>query len=516
MMKKAVLLFLSVIMLVSCLVGCTVPESTTEADTTETPAATDAPKSDLSFRLTGNAVYENGVLSAKRGKTSYAFFSDPVDGDISVSCNMKLNSTGLAGILFCAKDENNCIMLSVDYSGQALVLQRVTDGIQEQLGRRPCLIQRGSEVPIRLEICDGIFRLYYNENPLDTDPYPKFESYVTAPAGHLIGFRLGNGIADYSDITVSTPEKTEGKTYTNPVVQGADPDVLYYNGVYYLYQRIADGSNIFRVSTSTDLVNWKKGNIIYTHDKTSGRSAYMSPNVAHINGKFYLTFAAKIASGKHRIFIAVCDTPDGVFKHTDAQLMLHDDVSEIGGHIFMDGEDIYITFARFNDGNHLYIEKINVTPDHRFVPVEGTLTLISSPTESYEIDEYGKISEGGIIIKHEGYYYMFLATGHYKGHYGGGYSVATNPLGPYTKYEYNDILTHTSYMDGCGDMAYAYSPDGSELFFVYHCHAAVGTVEPRMTCIDRIKFVPNPDGGPDILSVYGPTVTPQPIPSGSK
>ena len=196
--------------------------------------------------------------------------------------------------------------------------------------------------------------------------------------------------------------------------------------------------------------------------------------------------------------------------------MLHDDVSEIGGHIFMDGEDIYITFARFNDGNHLYIEKINVTPDHRFVPVEGTLTLISSPTESYEIDEYGKISEGGIIIKHEGYYYMFLATGHYKGHYGGGYSVATNPLGPYTKYEYNDILTHTSYMDGCGDMAYAYSPDGSELFFVYHCHAAVGTVEPRMTCIDRIKFVPNPDGGPDILSVYGPTVTPQPIPSGSK
>ena len=34
------------------------------------------------------------------------------------------------------------------------------------------------------------------------------------------------------------------------------------------------------------------------------------------------------------------------------------------------------------------------------------------------------------------------------------------------------------------------------------------------TCIDRIKFVPNPDGGADLLSVYGPTVTPQPLPSG--
>ena len=34
------------------------------------------------------------------------------------------------------------------------------------------------------------------------------------------------------------------------------------------------------------------------------------------------------------------------------------------------------------------------------------------------------------------------------------------------------------------------------------------------TCIDRIKFVPNPDGGADLLSVHGPTVTPQPLPSG--
>ena len=35
-----------------------------------------------------------------------------------------------------------------------------------------------------------------------------------------------------------------------------------------------------------------------------------------------------------------------------------------------------------------------------------------------------------------------------------------------------------------------------------------------MTCLDRMKFVPDPEGGPDILTVWGPTVTPQPIPFG--
>ena len=47
----------------------------------------------------------------------------------------------------------------------------------------------------------------------------------------------------------------------------------------------------------------------------------------------------------------------------------------------------------------------------------------------------------------------------------------------------------------------------------YLRHNAITSVRPLNTCIDRIKFVPDPAGGADILSVYGPTVTPQPLPS---
>ena len=91
--------------------------------------------------------------------------------------------------------------------------------------------------------------------------------------------------------------------------------------------------------------------------------------------------------------------------------------------------------------------------------------------------------------------------------------MAENVLGPYTKYVNNDILTYTSAVDGCGDAIFTTSPDGTELFLVYHSHSEVGMIEPRKTYIDRVKFVPDPNGGPDILTVYGPTTTPQPLPS---
>lgn len=500
---------LAVLLLAACLISC---NPLPPGEDTDTSAVTDAPVE--SFELIGNAVFENGSLSAKRGATSYAFFGPDMEKEFSVSCDITLNGAGLAGFLLCAVDENNCIMLSLDYSGQAVVLQRLRNGVPEQLGRRKCKVELGKAVQMKAECVGGVLKLYYNENPLDEDPYPKFEIYVNAESGKRAGFRIGNGIASFDNIVLEAPEKTEEiKTYTNPIITGCDPDVMYYEGVYYLYQRINDGNNVFQVSTSTDLVHWKRGNIIYVHDPKYETRTYMSPNVFHYNGKFYLLFAAKIADGTNRLFYATCDTPDGVFVHGDTQKRLHDDVSEIGGHPHLIDGKLYFTFVRFGGGNHIWIEEFTVTEDDTFVPVKDTLTLLISPTDSYEIDEFGNIAEGGIIMKHNGYYYMIYASGHYLGHYGQAYAISENILGPYTKYEYNDILTFTLNIDGCGAAVYVPSPDGTELFLIYHCHAAVGTVEPRLTCIDRIKFVPDPDGGPDIMCVYGPTVTPQPLPS---
>ena len=108
---------------------------------------------------------------------------------------------------------------------------------------------------------------------------------------------------------------------------------------------------------------------------------------------------------------------------------------------------------------------------------------------------------------------MMYACGHFRGHYGEAYGVSKNVLGPYEKHKYNNPLHYTEYVDGAGDCMFVPTPDGKELFVVYHRHTVTGNRGyDRVVCVDRVYFVPSEDGGPDVLRIYGPTVTPQPVP----
>ena len=83
------------------------------------------------------------------------------------------------------------------------------------------------------------------------------------------------------------------------------------------------------------------------------------------------------------------------------------------------------------------------------------------------------------------------------------------------KYEGNPILSKTEAIEGPGNGMFVKSPDGTELFIVYHTHFKPGQVGPRRVAIDRVRFQ-EVENGPDILAIDGPTSTPQPMPSAAK
>ena len=76
------------------------------------------------------------------------------------------------------------------------------------------------------------------------------------------------------------------KTFKNPILTHlADPDVLFYDGVYYLYATsYSSGEDIddyYKVYTSTDLVNWEnKGECFRTPELTRW---YWAPDVKMVN-----------------------------------------------------------------------------------------------------------------------------------------------------------------------------------------------------------------------------------------
>lgn len=461
--------------------------------------------SGLAFAASADAAVTDGTLTAGT-VLSAADFGSAADFAADIRCERRML------FYFGMRDAKNGFAAEINRAEETVVLYAVRDGAFVWLGER--------HVPVTDDFCrlrarvrDEVVSVWYDCYGASDDLYPLIELAQNGAAAGRFGVLCDGGEAKNFTVT-GAGEAYAGKTFVNPVCYGADPDVLYHDGVYYLYIRKVVGDYPFTVYTSTDMVNWTERGGVYKWQKGwSSKYHFMSPNVFYCDGMFYLLFQAwnNDTDKSARLFYASAKSPLGPF---EGCTMLHD-VHEIGGHPFVDDDGkVYITLCRFDFGSNLYIEEVTVK-DGVITPKPETCKLILYPQTAYEVNGRGRTVEGGVPWKHGGYYYMFYAVGSYKLHYGQSYAVSKNIYGPYEKYEYNPFLVYNAAVDGPGDAVILPSPDGEELYLVYHQHNAIGTVSPRMTCIDRLKFVPNPDGGPDVPVTAGPSSTPQPVPSGA-
>src|SRR5688572_22091737 len=85
-------------------------------------------------------------------------------------------------------------------------------------------------------------------------------------------------------------------TYTNPLgVDLADPDVLFHDGVYYLYATsdLRYANLGYFCWTSRDLVHWEpQEQMALMRDHASwGSHNFWAPDALHYNGKFYLFYS---------------------------------------------------------------------------------------------------------------------------------------------------------------------------------------------------------------------------------
>lgn len=296
-------------------------------------------------------------------------------------------------------------------------------------------------------------------------------------------------------------------TYTNPVQTGnADPFVFQYNGTYYLYGTNVNASAYgFKVYTSKDLVNWK-GNDQLALTPGSGNwgdKNFWAPEVFTENGKFYMLYAAEV-SGHSNIYIAQSDSPLGPFTKYGTQALETDSIDA--------------DYFRDSDGNrYLYYNHAGMvygTTLGADLTTVGSKKLLLSRYSQPESWVHDDVVEAPEMFKHNGTYYLFYSANGVGVDYGVGYATASGPLGPFTKSASNPILKKSATAFGPGHNSFAASPDGTELFMVYATLYSSSQGDPRKTCIDRMHFVPQANG-PDLVTVDGPTDTPQPMPGTS-
>jgi len=310
-------------------------------------------------------------------------------------------------------------------------------------------------------------------------------------------------------------------TYQNPmsIKNIGDPFVLRTpDGTYYCYATSApDG---FKAWFSTDLVHWTDiGHVYKRGDDSWGESDFWAPEVVLHDGKYFMHYSARWGKNQSlRIGVAMADSPAGPFLDVFNRPMFDFGYAAIDGHILIEDDGHkYLYYARdcsenIIDGrheSHLYVVELN----DDLISLKGEPLLLTRPEQDGELRSGPEWfwNEGPFVLKHSGKYYLMYSANCYAGRdYSVGYAISESPTGPFIKAEHNPVLfTTIPEISGPGHNSVTTSPDGSELFIVYHIHTDPQKPSgDRQVCIDRMGFHEN-----GLIYVKGPSYTPQDMPS---
>lgn len=310
-----------------------------------------------------------------------------------------------------------------------------------------------------------------------------------------------------------------GYYYQNKLTDGAaDPFILEHEGTYYLY---STGSTGYSVRTSKDLVYWvPQSEPIYSLSSTTwAKHKSWAPEMYEYNGKFYLVYSAQGHNNRHSIDIAVCDTPNGTFQPLNSEKPFYGpDFNVIDASLFFDDDGrIYLYYSKDNSTNYVDGKRtsqtwgVEVKPD--FSGTIGEHVLISTPVQSWELKS-GSIlwNEGPVVFKQNGVYYLLYSANYFGSqHYSIGYAYSDSPLKLFEKPKDAKLVSgNGETVTGPGHCNILRSPDGTEIYVVYHVHTVPpNTDHGRSLAIDRLVVME--DGS---LKIDGPSETRRLLPSG--
>ena len=462
--------------------------------------------------------YGDAIVTDNKMNTGYIFgtISDPA---YTLYSKVKFEENGIVGLYFGCSSSSpstaNGYYFEANAADSTLTVYRIENFSYRKIAEKQ-LALLSDEAVIKVtygasSVSDAV-QFYFNDNPLITDHYFDFD-LVLDKKGNGVGMYVENATATIPvAITESVPENTA--TYQNYIIPTfTDPEIYYENGTYYIYGTKSGGLSGVICYTTTDFVTFTALGEVLTVENGFGDKSVTAANIVKYGDVYYMFYIQESNSlGYSTTGYVTSTSPAGPFTNSE-KVPLTNETDLIGGQPFIDDDGTaYLVYTRTTGGNRTYISKL-ILDDGKAELDLTTETLLLEPSAEWE---YAKASvlECGFIVKHDGTYYLIYAGGNYNSTYGVGYATADNIYGPYTKYARNPIMWSNDQAFGNGAASVFVSPDTSEHFIIYLRNNSPTTARPLNTCIDRIRFVPNPNGGADILEIAGASVTPQALPSG--
>lgn len=359
--------------------------------------------------------------------------------------------------------------------------------------------------------------------------------WAAALAALLCVLTLSAAPADGAPPRPGRPVAAAAATYTNPVSASAGIDtfpdpatVRGKDGLWYAYgtqnpvfqSSGEDGERILPILRSADLVTWEYAGEVFTPQNRPAwleGSRLWAPDVHYAFGRYYLYYSVP---GRGTVGLVTAPTPTGPW--TDRGAVLPSPSGCPAGNIdqaqFTDTDGTpYLYWGSYDT---ICVAKLNGDRTR----TEGAVTQIAR----------GRRVEGGFVVRHGSFYYLFYSDGGCCDGAYSGYQVkagrSTSPTGPFTDDEGTDLTALTSKAGvvvgangnrwiGPGHNALQTDLSGQD-WLVYHgipadspdlAPASGGSLKlsRRPMLIDRLDWI---DGWPVVRAGDGPSDTPTAAP----
>ena len=265
----------------------------------------------------------------------------------------------------------------------------------------------------------------------------------------------------------------------------ADPTMFFENGTYYLY---GTGSpNGFPVYTSTDMKDWhRQSKNALQKGEAYGTTGFWAPQIFKHDKKYYMVYTAN-----EHIAIAESNNPSGPFIQSNPKPITLSG-KHIDPFIFKDSNgELYLYFVRLQSGNRIFAARLkNDLSDIDSTTIKECINAETGWENT--VNAKWPVSEGPTVTKIGSLYYLFYSANDFRNiDYAVGYATANSPMGPFTKYSGNPILSRkNTQQNGSGHGDVLVAKDG-KWYYVFHTHNSGNTVAPRKTAVIQLSVSKN-------------------------
>ncbi|WP_121741492.1 family 43 glycosylhydrolase [Natronorubrum halophilum] len=342
-----------------------------------------------------------------------------------------------------------------------------------------------------------------------------FDDSTNTPRRNVLRGIGASAITATGAVGLSGLALADEHTYQNPVgpIGFGDTSVVRTcNGTYYAYGTETP-EDVVPIARSNDLVDWTYIGSAFEMQpdwRDDPDAGVWAPSVNYFNGEYYLYYSYSTWGSQNNpgIGLATANHPAGPF--TDQGPVFR--AEDLGMTNAIDGELVVVDDTPYMVWGSWYgIYGVELTPDGRdYVP--GTVFHMA-----------GDMIEGAMIVRENGYYYLFYSTGNCCDGRNSTYEVEVGRsesfFGPYVNQNGDDlrdlndhhagvaVLTGTDEFIGPGHNT-AIQDDDGDWWMVYHVEAT-DEIDTRVLMIDPIRW---DDAGWPIVGDDGTPSREQPVP----